>query len=207
MAVRFQKAGQFRQMRGHFFGNAGRTAGRVKGKGIVPDGLEQGADFRFFQLVQFDPTGAGVGEMQIHAAATGKLRIQVKTEAHIGNNQERRAAFIERQTTDVIFRLPSGPLHGVFPLARAALDSGRGGHAGQRKRGGFILSLLGFQHKTALTVQIQAFEFFRAVPARHIDLALKGIGIFFVDRSGGIGPGQFQGIAQFRQKKLGIGLF
>ena len=63
-------------------------------------------------------------------------------------------------------------------------------------RGGF-LALLGFQHKAAALVQVQALHFRSAVATGQVHLALKGIGVVFVDSLRGFVAGEVQNLAEF----------
>jgi hypothetical protein len=92
-------------------------------------------------------------------------------------------------------------------LAGAAFDSPGTGLARPERGFGLELALFGFQHKRALAIKVQLFQFTGAIAAGNIDLALKGGGVFFIDGFGRVWRRQIQNRAQFREKERGIGLF
>jgi len=127
--------------------------------------------------------------------------------ADIADDDKGRPPFVGGQALDVFLGLSPGTSHGLVPLGGTAFDgAGKGQARALKLSGGLVLSLLGFKNKTAFAVEVDALQFLGPVVARNGQLALETIGIFFIDRGGGFGPGQVEGIAQLGEKNLRIRL-
>ncbi|MNZ61931.1 hypothetical protein D3C78_800350 [compost metagenome] len=189
MAAVLQGFGQGGQPVGDGTGDLAGIASRIEAQRLQPDLAQQLAGVRVAQLLQGDLVATRVGKGHVVAARAAELGVQREGLADIGDDDERRAALVGRQSAGVVLGLLARLVDGGIPAVAAGLLAG----------------VLAFEDEAAASVEVERAGAPAAVGEQLGDTALEDVGVFATLRASRIGLREVQQGAQLGDEHLQVG--
>jgi len=211
--VLLQRLGEIGEGLGHLPRDLGGVLGRVEGMRFAPDLTKEVAGFLFVEVLEPDPSRAGIREGFVLPTRPGELRVEVEAMPDIADNQEWWATFLGGQEMNIALRLGVGAVKGLVPRGRTALTV-----AGRFRRGGIkrgqqrligvglvpelIDPLLCFEDEVAGLVEVNPVRRAGAVRLESVDPALECVVVEGVVGLRWIGPVEPEQFAELHQEWL-----